>query len=145
MTMTTQAGDLFAPPPSATHVTAPDGELFIWLAGPGLVAEIGVGVFSLELAQAVIAFFQPIVDPGTRFLTFIDFERLTHYTRDARDLLTAYSLQHLDSLGRAHMLLSSKMVALGVSSYKHEVGDPLVHTYADRASFLRSYAQALGR
>jgi hypothetical protein len=137
--------ELFAPPPSAIHAATFDGELFLWLARHDVVAEIASGVFSMPLAQKVIEFFDPIIASGARVQVFSDFERMTHYIREARDLLTAHTVQNLRTLEASHMLLSSKMVALGVSSYKHEVGDPLIHTYADRASFLSSYAKALAR
>jgi hypothetical protein len=143
MTTSTGSADLFAPPPSATHLVTSEGELFLWQAGPGVVAEIASGVFALPHAHKVIEFFDPIIAAGGQVQVFSDFESLAQYTREARDLLTAHSLQNRRHLEASHMLLSSRMVALGVSSYKHEMGDPLVHTYSDRASFLRSYARAL--
>jgi hypothetical protein len=142
--MPPEPADLFTPPPSAAHLATADGELFLWQARPGVVGEIASGVFSLPLAHKVIEFFDPLLVSGARFQVFSDFERLTEYIRDARDLLTAHSLQHRHALEGSHMLLSSKMVKLGVSSFKHEMGDPLIHTYSDRASFLHSYARALG-
>jgi hypothetical protein len=142
--MSTELAEPFTPPPSAAHLATADGELFLRQARPGIVGGIASGVFSLPLAHKVIEFFDPLLVSDARFQVFSDFERLTEYIREARDLLTAYSLQHRHTLERSHMLLSSKMLALGVSSYKHQVGDPLVYTYWDRASFLRSYAKALG-
>ena len=137
--------ELFTPPPFADQLATTDGQLFLWRARPDVVAEIASGVFSLPLARKVVEFFEPIIASGARVQVFSDFERLAEYIREARDLLTAYSVQHRHILERSHMLRSSKMLALGVSSYKHEIGDPLVHTYADRASFLSSYAKALAR
>jgi hypothetical protein len=135
--------DLFTPSPSAVRAWTSDGELVIWQERPGLVAQIGRGVFSLPFAHRVMQFYDPIVATGVRLRVFADFERLTQYTREARDILTAHSLRNRELLEGVHMLLSSKMVALGVSSFKHDMGVPLVHTYADRASFLRSYADAI--
>ncbi|HXJ23179.1 MAG TPA: hypothetical protein VMT03_23385 [Polyangia bacterium] len=143
--MSSQPAELFTPPPSAAHAATSDGEVFLWLVRPEVVAEIASGVFSMPLAQKVIEFFDPIIASGRRVQVFSDFERLTHYIREARDLLTAHSVRNRRALEASHMLLSSKMVALGVSSFKHELGDPLVHTYSDRASFLTSYAKALAR
>jgi hypothetical protein len=144
VTLSTDPAELFTPPPSADHLLTTDGELFLWQAGPRVVAEIARGVFAMPQARRVIEFFAPFVAAGARIQVFSDFERLAQYEREARDLLTAHSVQNRRTLEGSHMLLSSKMIALGVSIYKHQVGDPLVHTYSDRASFLRSYVRALG-
>lgn len=141
--MSDASGDLFVPPPSAIRASTAGGELVLWQARPGLVAQIGHGVFSLRFAHEVMAFYDPIIAVGLRVRVFADFEQLTQYTREARDVLTAHSLRNREILDGVHMLLSSKMVALGVSSFKHDMGDPLVHTYSDRASFLRSYAGSI--
>jgi hypothetical protein len=141
--MTNEPTDLFVPPPFAAHATSREGELFLWQQLPGLVAVLGHGVYSLSFAQAALAFYEPIIRGSGRLRVFADFQRVTEYTREARDLVTAHALQNRHLLDGLHMLLSSKMVALGVSSLKHEMGDPLVHTYADRSSFLRSFAQSI--
>ncbi len=109
------------------------------------MAEKGSGLLSLPLAQDLVQFCRALLRPGTRIEVFIDFERVTHYTREARDLLTVYSQEQLPALASLHMLLTSKNLALGVSAYKHDIGDPLVHTYSERASFLRSFETALRR
>ncbi len=141
--MTTESTDLFVPPPFATHATSGDGEVFLWEQQPGLVAVLARGVFSLPFAHEALAFYGPIIARNGRLRVFADFQRVTEYTREARDLMTATAVQNRQTLEGLHMLLSSKMVALGVSSLKHDMGDPLVRTYADRASFLRSYAQSI--
>jgi hypothetical protein len=145
MTVIAEIPDAFTPPASAFHATAPEGELFLWEAGPNVVAEKGSGIISLALAQGVVEFWRRVPPSGRRFQIFIDLERVTHYTREARDTLTSSSMARLPALEGLHILLSSKNLALGISAFKHEIGDRLVHTYADRASFLESYGQAARR
>jgi len=141
--MTNEATDLFVPPPFAAHATSRDGEVFLWQQLPGLVAVLARGVFSQAFAHRSLAFYDPIIKSHGPLRVFADFQQVTEYTREARDLMTASAVQNRQTLEGLHMLLSSKMVALGISSLKHDMGDPLVHTYADRASFLRSFVQSI--
>lgn len=131
------------PPPQAQHKLDSDGQVFIWEAGPGLIAERGVGLLTLPLARFFIEFLAPLVVPGTRWDFFADLEQVTGYTREAREQLSAFSLDRLSSLGAVHFLISSKFVALGLSSYRDDIGDGRVHVYSERASFLRSFADAV--
>jgi hypothetical protein len=95
------------------------------------------------MAEAFGAFYRGLYRPDARVRVFDDYSELTAYTRDAREFTTSFTLQLISSLRALHILHSSKHLALGISSFKHQVGDELVHTYSDRASFLRSYAQAV--
>lgn len=135
--------DPFAPPEGAHHIIVPGGQGYIWLPHPGIVVQKAAGVLSIELARCFIDFYDPLYRPGARVRVFDDYEQLTFYTRDARELSTTYTLEHLAALEALHILVSSKHLALGVSAFKHQIGDPLVYTYSDRASFRRSYDDAV--
>jgi hypothetical protein len=134
--------DPFDPPPHARHELDSRGEVFVWQARPGLVVERCTGVLTLPLALCISDFLGPLLVPGTKWLLFGDFERLTHYTREAREYLSAFSLERLATLDAIHCLISSKFVALGLSVFRDEVGGELVRVYSDRTSFLRSFAGA---
>ena len=54
-----------------------------------------------------------------------------------------YALGNLDALEAVHILISSKHIALGIGAYKHDIGDQRVHTYAERASLVQSYEEAV--
>jgi hypothetical protein len=131
------------PPEGAHHVVVPEGEAFIWLPHHGIVVQKARGVLSLALARCFGEFYDRIYRPGARVRVFDDYEGLTHYTRDARDFSTTYTLGHLAAMRGLHILHASKHVALGIASFKHRIGDHLVHTYSSRASFLRSYQEAV--
>jgi hypothetical protein len=131
--------DPLTPPPSAKHVVTPDGEASIWLAAPGVAVQQARGVLSLAIAQLFADFYRPVLQGDARVTIFDDFEYLTHYQRDAREYLTAFTRERLANVRVIHFLLGSKFMALGVGAFKHDVGDSHVRTYADRASFLRSY------
>jgi len=134
--------DPMKPPEGAHHIVVPGGEAFIWLPHHGLVVQKAVGTLSIELARCFVQFYDQLYRPGTRVRVFDDYEGITFYTREARELSTSYTLEHLEAMRSLHILFSSKHLALGLSSFKHQIGDHLVHTYSDRASFLRSYAEA---
>jgi hypothetical protein len=131
------------PPQGAHHIVAPEGEAFIWLPHQGIVVQKATGVLSLALARCFGEFYDRIYRPGARVRVFDDYEGLSYYTRDARDFSTAYTLDHLAAMRELHILHTSKHLALGIASFKHQIGDHLVHTYSDRASFLRSYDEAV--
>lgn len=131
------------PPPQAHHNVDTGGESFIWQAGPGLIAERVIGLLTLPLARGFSEFLAPLVTPGTHWDVFADLEQVTGYTREAREHLSVFSLERLASFGVVHFLISSKFVALGLSSYRDDIGDERVNVYSDRASFLRSFADAV--
>lgn len=135
--------DPLVPPPSSHHVLTLTGEAYIWRPCPHVVVQQATGVLSLPLAQCFADFYRPILVPGVRLQIFDDFEGLTFHERDARELLTALTLERLDNVIAIHFLLASKFLALGVSAFKHQIGDVHVVSYSDRASFLDAYTRAV--
>jgi hypothetical protein len=135
--------DPLTPPPSAQHVVTPDGEASIWLAAPGVAVQQARGILSIAIARCFADFYRPILVGNARVKIFDDFERLTHYAREAREYLTAFTRERLPQIEVIHFLLGSKFMALGVGAYKHDVGDAYVRTYSDRRSFLQSYKAAV--
>jgi hypothetical protein len=141
--MTAAVLNPFIPPSSARHATTPDGEIFVWQPYPGIVLEKARGVLSRPLAECLVSLYAQILPPGDRFRIFADFEDLAGYTREAREVQTSFALGHLGTLEAVHVLFSSKQIALGIGVYKHDIGDQRVHTYAERASLVRSYEEAV--
>ena len=135
--------DPFEPSPSASHITARDGEAFIRQPRPGVVLQKAVGVLSLPLMQGFIEFFAPILTPGAGVQVFADFARLTHYTAEARDLVTTFTVERRRAMDGIHILLGSKHLALGINSFRYAVGEDLVFAYSDRGSFLGSLDKAM--
>jgi hypothetical protein len=142
--MTEPMTDPFEPPSSdASHMIARDGEAFIWEPRIGVVLQKAVGVLSLPLMQGFLKFFSPRLTPGAGVQVFADYERLTHYTKEARDLVAAFTNERRVALERIHLLIGSKYLALGVNSFRYAVGGDLVFTYSDRESFLGSLDKAM--
>lgn len=130
-------------PASAFHVATADGETVMWQPRADLVVHQASGVLSLPLAHLMVEFYEPIFDAGARIRIFDDFAAVTHHTREARDYLTVFTREHLFAIEMMHMLLGSKLLALGVSVFKHLVGDAYVRVYSDRRSWMSSYEAAL--
>jgi hypothetical protein len=135
--------DLLDPPAEARRTSALDGDSAIWLPKPGMVMHRISGVLSLPIAEDLADITRPLFERGIHLTFFDDFELMTGYTREARELLTDLSLAYLSCYEGSHILLSAKMSALGVAAYKADVGDERVFAYWDRASFLRSYTEAM--
>jgi hypothetical protein len=135
--------DGLTPPPDARHVVTLGGEASIWLAAPNVVVQQARGVLSIPMAECFADFYRPVLR-GDAFVTiFDDFEELTHYTREAREHLTTFTRERIAHINVIHFLLGSKFTALGVGTFKHDIGDEHVRTYADRRSFLASYEEAV--
>ena len=144
MTSTTDdIGDPFVPPLDAHQARMPDGEVFLWQPRPTIIVQKASGVMSRPLAECLEDFCREVLAPGVHYRVFADFEQVTSYNRDARELQTTFALEHLDALEAFHVLISSRDLALAIGAYKHEVGDQRVHTYSERASLIRSYEEAM--
>jgi hypothetical protein len=135
--------DPFQPPPYAHHVAVRDGEAFIWQISPDIVLKKASGILSGPLIQCYVDFFQPILKPGARFRIFGDLARLTHYTAEARELATAFTIARRSAVDSIHLLGESKFLALAFGAYGSNVGPGVVYVYSDRRSFLRSLEQAM--
>jgi hypothetical protein len=135
--------DLLAPPPDAHSAFAQDGTSFIWQPGTNIIVHKASGILSLPIARSYADFYRPRLVPGARIRIFNDFASLTEYTREAREYLTVFTCERLFAIDVIHFLISSKVMALGVSAFKHEIGDSHVRAYSDRESFLHSYTAAL--
>jgi hypothetical protein len=146
-TTTTEAPDPLEPPVFATRIATPEGEgeFYIWQPAPGVVIEKAVGgIYSLPMVEQTAAFCCALfAEGGPRLRLFIDVEHVARYTRDARDAMTAFTIEYRAGIEAIHILLASRTIALGVSAYKHIVGDSLIRTTSDRASFRRSVEDAL--
>jgi hypothetical protein len=135
--------DPLEPPPHAAHVVTADGEAFIWQARPDIIIQLASGTVTLPMARCFTDFLRPILASGTRCLRFADFERLVNHTREAREHLNAFGLEHARAFAGVHFLISSKFVALGLSTFKAQISEDFVRVYSDRESFLRSLQSAL--
>jgi len=134
--------DPFIPTADARHAVTPEGESFIWQPQPGIVVQLASGVLSLPHAHAFIDFYRDILVPGAMVTIFNDFEQLNYHTRDAREFITEFTFGRMFAIDVIHFLLSSKFLALGVSAFKHDIGDEHVCTYAHRDSFTKSFEDA---
>ena len=135
--------NLLEPPPEASHVVDATGDVYVWQPGPDVIIDRVTGTLNLPLARAISDFHEPRFASARKYRLFADLERLTQYTREAREHLSVFSTAHLSSIGMYHFLIASKFVALGLSTVKDDIGSERFRVYTDRSSFEKSFADAL--
>jgi len=130
-------------PTSSVEVTRTDrAELEIWMAATDVVVQRVKGQAGVELARAIAAFNTRLIQQGLRPHIFNDWEELTGYTSEARLELTAWTAKNVGSLQGIHVLLKSKLVAMGISVANLATGG-ITKSYSDRATFERVLAEAM--
>ena len=80
-----------------------------------------------------------IADAGRRgqLVVFDDWEGVTGYDSAARVRLTEWTRKNLDAFRATHVLIASKLLAMGLSLATRAAGLP-VHVYQSRMEFERS-------
>ena len=131
------------PPPDAHHLKADGGEIFLWEPRAGVVMENISGIVSLPIMRFITDDQEGVIARCGSVTSFFDLEHVSHYTREARELATAFGSSHRDRIRAVHAFVASKLVALGLGAFRHSVVGFPVWAYADRASFLRSFEEAL--
>jgi hypothetical protein len=135
--------DPLSPPSDAVLVVADAGELRSWQPRADVTVSRVSGVMTLSLSHGFESFYVPIFAQGRKVRIFVDLKDLHLYTRAARERMTSFALQHVGQIEIIHVYLRSKLVALGVSAFKHAADGLVVRSYTDRSSFLLSYEAAL--
>ncbi len=92
------------------------GSLEIFLPPKDLCVTVARGHLSLLMARRWIEVIDPHFRKSTVFRTFHDWQELTSYDSAARRALTTWLLANAKSVASADFLVSSKLVAMGVSA-----------------------------
>ena len=135
--------DPMTPPPSARREACDGGELIIWQPRADITVHLVQGNLNLPIARLMTEFFDPLLYVGARVQMFGDLQQVSSYTREARERLTRFVVEHREGIEAIHTLYGSKLVSMGVSAFKHGVPDTPVHTYWDRSAFVRSFAETM--
>ncbi len=117
------------------------GRLEIWQAAPGVVVQRVIGHATKEVAAAIAAYNGRLIARGQRPLIFNDWEALVGYDSDARIALTAWTVANKQNLRGIHVLLKSKIVAMGISVSNLATGG-IITAYTSRPEFERALAEA---
>jgi hypothetical protein len=135
-------GALFEPPPDASRLSVPEGEVILWRPAAHVVVQVHHGEYNLALAEKVVTFYDSLWTSVTTLQIFKDFEQLSTYTRETREYLSQYVRAHVELIGAYHVLTTSEFVLLGMSVFGLATG-ARVHSYADRTSFAQALMRAL--
>jgi hypothetical protein len=106
----------------------PECTLHMWRPVRGVFASRLTGVLKPDVALALETMMRRVAAEDQRFVAFHDWEGLTDYDTEARVRLTRAVLEVRKSVEAAHLLVASRIVALGVQAANLVVKILTVHT-----------------
>lgn len=121
------------------------GALEIFLPRPTVLITRSTGRLSGAMAHAWIGTIDPIFRRGAVLTTFHDWDEMTSYDSSARRLLTGWLLANTKHVQSADFLVSSRLVAMGLSAANLATtlaGLPMT-AHTARASFEQALMRAL--
>ena len=119
-----------------------DGRLGIWTPAPALLVFHVVGYGHRDFARPLLEEFDRLRADGRRVHVFGDLERLPSYDSELRINATEHFGAHLASMASLHVLVKSRLVAMGVAVANLALRG-LVTTHATREPFVRSLENQL--
>lgn len=126
--------DIFRTPRCTVH---------LWRPTRGVFASRVTGVLPLDGALALETMMRRVAVEDQRFIAFHDWEKMTDYDTESRVRLTRAVLDVRKSVEAAHLLVSSRIVALGVQAANLVVKLLSVHT--SKATFDAALREAIYR
>jgi hypothetical protein len=81
---------------------------------------------------------------GRKSVGFHEWSELPNYDSNARKRLTEWVLQQRSNMVEHHILVRSKLLAMGVSTASMLIGGHVITSYTDRASFERALQHVRG-
>jgi hypothetical protein len=100
-----------------------------------------VGHLSLELAERIIEYVDPLFEVG-RVLGFHDWFQMTGYDTASRNQLTAWSLRR-SSLAQINIGTRAKLVSMGVTVAALALGERVLRRFGSEATLEAAYQRAL--
>jgi hypothetical protein len=110
------------------------GELEITSPRRGIVLQRFEGYACLPMADAIIERLDAEIATHGTILVFDDWEEATGYDSAVRLKLTEWTRQHSGQVLETHVLLRSKLIAMGMAVANLALGGNL-RTYTNRAAF----------
>jgi hypothetical protein len=121
------------------------GTLELYIPKPGVLVSRVRGTLSQAMAQRWIAVMEPRIGKGEVFHVLNDWEYMDHYESGARRDLTEWVVSTIRNYRSVHVLVASKIVAMGVSAAGLSlalVGLRMI-SHSSRAKFDGELAQVL--
>lgn len=118
------------------------GTLELWMASEDVVVERFEGHASIEFVDPILDFLEAVIARGIRPRVFDDWELATSYDTAVRNRMTAWTLKHRKEIAQTHILVRSRLLAMGVTVANLAVGGSL-RVYSSRDAFERALYEAL--
>ena len=119
------------------------GSIEMWYPAPRVVADRVVGRMDLELARHFASRLAIKMAQGPLHV-FSNWELMEGYDSDVRVELTSWALQHRRDFASIHVLVRSRLVAMGISVANVALGG-LMRAHTGRADYEDAYAGAVSR
>ena len=115
------------------ELTHDDATYQLWMPAPGVVLQRVTGKAGIAIAREIGRQLERILERHDAVVLFDDFAEMTGYTSEGRIELTEWSKRNWSRLRSTHILVGSKLVAMGVSVAS--IALPGLRSYDDRARF----------
>jgi hypothetical protein len=108
--------------------------------GPSIFLGRIEGHYSADMVSGYIRAMGRALEPGPSMWGFHDWYGMTGYDSICRKEMTDWVLARLSKMNGHHLLVHSKMVAMGVATANLVLGGNALVSHTDRASFERALA-----
>lgn len=122
-----------------------NGKMTYEFPAPGIVLNVMTGHFATDLADFCIAGWTEGLKQHPPLIMFCNWEAMTGYDPDCRRRLTDWHKQHAKDIEKGHILLKSKLVAMGVSVANMVLGGSAIETYSNKTKFEMAMRVAMKR
>jgi hypothetical protein len=103
------------PAREASTFETPRGRLTVASPAPGVLQTIATGHVDVAMADRIIAAGERVLAESKPLFGFHDWEGLTGYETECRKRLTEWGMRIRADVGAVHVLVRSRLVAMGVS------------------------------
>jgi C4-dicarboxylate-specific signal transduction histidine kinase len=134
-------GGRVRPPFEQAHWKEKSWELFVYNPAPGVLFTRVSGHGERACAEHIVRAFDHVALTADKVEIFHDWELLNGYAAEVRVEMTAWTRGILHRLGSVHILVRSKIVAMGITIADVALGGVLT-SHNDRRAFERVRAEA---
>jgi hypothetical protein len=103
------------------------------------------GHFSLEMLTPYKKGMMAAIEHEPQMEAFHDWEKMTGYESKCRKEMTEWTLNRRSRIKHHHVLLKSKLVAMGVATANLVLGGSMITSYTERSKFEAALRGVLGK
>lgn len=111
-----------------------NGRMTYAFPSPGIMVNTMTGHYAADLLSFCLAGMADGIEGGP-LVMFFDWEGMTGYDVDCRREMTKWTMDRKAQIGKVHILVKSKLVAMGVSVANLLLGGDTICSYTDRPKF----------